>query len=157
MRIDYSVESIFLPFWNHSKWFLEHKETCELLIDYQTLGGEDIKYHVMKAISSLLYANIYVNIRRLISELLGYGVKFISKLQYHCANMTFTDKSRYDSIFQKLSHKGGEWVMNYINSFQFSQALSVSVDFSYFKGNLMKAIQKIHQVTLKITEIHWNW
>ena len=32
--------------------------------------------------------------------------------------MTFADKSRYDSTFQKAKHKGGGSAINYINSFQ---------------------------------------
>ena len=37
-----------------------------------------------------------------------YGVKCIGKLQSHCANMTFADKSRYDRTFQQVTHKGGD-------------------------------------------------
>ena len=40
--------------------------------------------------------NIDVHSRRLISEFPKYGLKCIEKLQSHCANMTFADKSRYD-------------------------------------------------------------
>ena len=41
--------------------------------------------------------------------------------------MNFSDKSRYDKIFQQITHKGGESEMNYIKIFQNAQALSVSV------------------------------
>ena len=41
--------------------------------------------------------------------------------------MNFADKTRYGRTFQKVTHKGGELAMNYINIFQNSQALSVSV------------------------------
>ena len=51
--------------------------------------------------------NIDVHSRIFITELPGYDVKFISKLQSHCANMTFVDKSRYDRLFQKVTQKGG--------------------------------------------------
>ena len=37
--------------------------------------------------------------------------------------MTFADKSRYENIFQQVTHKGGESEMNYINRFQNTQAL----------------------------------
>ena len=57
---------------------------------------------------NILHANIDVRIRRLIAEFLGDGIKCIENLQSHCANMTFSDKSRYDSIFQQVTHKGGE-------------------------------------------------
>ena len=55
--------------------FPQYKETCEVLIDYSTIGGEDIKYHVSKSIKNILHANIYVHSRSLIAELPGDGVK----------------------------------------------------------------------------------
>ena len=33
--------------------------------------------------------------------------KCLEKLQSHCANMTFADKSRYDRTFQQVTHKRG--------------------------------------------------
>ena len=69
----------------------QYKEICELLIDYPTIPGEDIKYCVKKASRNLLHVNIDVHSRRLLAELPGDGVKFISKLQYHCANITFSE------------------------------------------------------------------
>ena len=78
-----------------------------------------------------MHANIDVHSRRLIAEFPGDGIKCIEKLQSHCANMTFSDKSRYDRIFQQVTHKGGEYAMNYIKIFQNAQALSVSVGNSY--------------------------
>ena len=61
--------------------YSQYKETCEVLLDYPTIGGEDIKYYVKKEISNLLHANIDVHSRRLIAEFSGDGVKFILKLQ----------------------------------------------------------------------------
>ena len=58
-------------------------------------------------------------------------MKCISKLQPHCANMTFSEKISYDIIFQKVTHKGGETEMNYIKIFQNTQVLSVSLGNSY--------------------------
>ena len=97
-----------------------------LLVDYPTTGGGDIKEHVNKAIRNLLHANIDVHSIRLISEFPVDGVKCISKLQYHCANMTFADKISYDSPFQQVSHKRGESATNYIKIFQNTQLFSVS-------------------------------
>ena len=57
-------------------------------------------------------ANIDVQRRILIAEFPGYGIKCIEKLQSHCANMTFADKSIYDRIFQQVTHEGREYVMN---------------------------------------------
>ena len=45
--------------------------------------------------------------------------------------MTFDGKSRYDSNFQQVTHKGGGYAMNYIKRFQKSQALSFSVVNTY--------------------------
>ena len=46
--------------------FSQYKETCEVLLYYPTIGGEDIKYYLKKAISNILHANIDVHSRRLI-------------------------------------------------------------------------------------------
>ena len=51
--------------------------------------------------------------------------------------MNFSEKSRFDRIFQKVTHRGGESATNYIKIFQNSQALSVSVRNSYSEGQLM--------------------
>ena len=110
--------------------FSQYKETYEVLLDYPQIGGENIKYSVKKAIRNVLHTNIDVHSRRLIYEFPGDGVKGIVKLQSHCANMTFSEKSRYDRTFQKVTHKEGESAMNYIKIFQNSQSVSVSVRIS---------------------------
>ena len=56
----------------------------------------------------MLLVNVDIHSRKLIDELPVDGVNFISKLQSHCANMTFADKSRYDRLSHKATHKGGE-------------------------------------------------
>ena len=53
----------------------QYKETCEVLLDYSKIVGEDLKYFVKKSIRNLLHANIDVHNRRLIAELPGDGVK----------------------------------------------------------------------------------
>ena len=53
--------------------------------------------------------------------------------------MTFADKSRYDRIFQQVTHKGGESAINYIKIFQNAHALSVSVGNNYSEDQLMHA------------------
>ena len=75
----------------------------------------------------LLHAKIYVHSRRLISEFPRDGIKCIEKLQSHCVNMTFSDKSRYDRTFQQVTHKGGKSEINYIKRFHNAHALPVSV------------------------------
>ena len=91
------------------KIFSQYRETCEVLLDYPKIGGDDvIEDYAKKAIRNLLHANIDVHSRRLIDELPKYGIKCIEKLQSHCANMNFADKSRYDRNFQQVTQKGGE-------------------------------------------------
>ena len=60
--------------------------------------------------------------------------------------MTFADKSRYDRNFQQVTHKGGEYEINYIKSFQNAHALSVSVGNSYSEEQLMHTfLDNFHQ------------
>ena len=61
----------------------------------------------------------------------------LKKLQSHCANITFADKSRLDRTFQQVTHKGGESAINYNKRFQSAQALSVSVGNSYSEDQIM--------------------
>ena len=51
--------------------------------------------------------------------------------------MTFYDKSRYDRIFQQVTHKVVGLAMNYIKRFQNAQTLSVSVGNDYSEDQLM--------------------
>ena len=76
--------------------FSQYTETCEVLLDYPKIGGDDvIEDYAKKAIRNLLNANTDLHIRRLIVEYPKYGIKRIEKLQSHCANMNSADKSRY--------------------------------------------------------------
>ena len=89
--------------------FSQYRGTCEVLIDYPKIGGDYvIEDYAKNAIRKILHANIDVHSRRLIAEFPKYGIKCIEKLQSHCSNMTFADKSRYDRTFQQVTHKGGE-------------------------------------------------
>ena len=93
-----------------------------------------------------MHANIDVHIRRLIPEFPKDGIKCIDKLQSHCENMTFSDKSRSGKTFQQVTHKGGESEINYIKRFQNSHALSVSVGNSYSEDQLMHTfLDNFHQ------------
>ena len=111
--------------------YSQYKETCEVIHYHTTIRGGDIEDYVNKATRNLLHENIYVHSRRLIAKITGDGVKRISKLQSHFADMPFSDKNIYDRIFQQVAHKGGESAMNFIKRFQNAQALSVSVGNSY--------------------------
>ena len=60
--------------------------------------------------------------------------------------MTFADKSRYDRTFQQVTHKGGEFAINYIKRFQNEHALLVSVGNSYSEDQLMHTfMDNFHQ------------
>ena len=107
--------------------FSQYTETCEVIIEYPKIGGDDIEDYAKKSRKNILYANIDVQSRRLIYELPIDGIKCSEKLQSHCANMTFSDKSRYDRTFQQVTQKGGESAMNYIKRFQNAHALSVNM------------------------------
>ena len=87
--------------------FYQYKDTCKVLLYYPKIGGENIKDFVKKAIMNILHANINFHSRRLISEFPGDGLKCISKLQLHCANMTFSEKGRYDRLLQQVNIKEG--------------------------------------------------
>ena len=118
--------------------FSQYTETCEVLLYYPQIGGDDvIEDYEKKATRNLLHANIDVHSRSLIADFPKYGIKCIKKLQSHCANMTFADKSRYDRKFQQITHKGGEYAIKNTKRFQNSHALSVSVVNSYSEDQLM--------------------
>ena len=88
--------------------FSQYKETCEVLLYYPKIGGDDIiEDYSKKAIRNILHANIDEHSRRLIAEFPKDGIKCIEKLQSHFASITFADKSRYDRNFQQFTHKGG--------------------------------------------------
>ena len=60
--------------------------------------------------------------------------------------MKFADESKYDRIFQQVTHKVGESEMNSIKKFQNSQALSYSPENSYSEDQLMKLfLDNFHQ------------
>ena len=87
--------------------FSQYKETCEVLLDYPKIVGENIEDLEKNAIGNILHENIDVHSRILFAEFPGDGIKCIEKLQSHCANMTFSDKIRYDRIFSKSHIKEG--------------------------------------------------
>ena len=82
--------------------FSQHRETCEVLLHYPKIGGDDvIEDFARNAISNLLHANIDAHSRRLIAQFPKYGIKCIEKLQSHCANMTFAEKVDMTGPFNK--------------------------------------------------------
>ena len=127
--------------------FSQYKESCEVLLDYPKIGGDDIiEDYAKKAIRNILHANIDVHSRRLIAEFQKDGIKFTEKFQSHCENMIFADKSIYDRNFQQVTHKGGECTINHIKRFQNAHALSVFVRNSYSEDQLMHTfLDNFHQ------------
>ena len=85
-----------------------------LLMDYTYIGGEDLTNYAKKAIWNLFRAYIDAHSQIAIDEYPRYGVQAISILQYQCANMTFSEKIRYNRLFHNVLHKGGESAINYI-------------------------------------------
>ena len=58
--------------------FSQYRETCEVILDYPKIGGDDvIEYYAKKAIRNLLHAKIDIHSRRLIAEFPKYGIKCI--------------------------------------------------------------------------------
>ena len=126
--------------------FSQFRETCEVLLDHPKIGGYNDKDYAKQAIRNLFHANIDVHSRRLISEFPKDGIKCIEKLQSHCANMTFADKSRYDRTFQQVTHKGGESAINYIKRFHNAHNFSVSLGNSYSEDQIMHTfLDNFHQ------------
>ena len=96
--------------------FSQYRETCEVLLYYPKIGGDDVIDDYEKRLSGTFFMLKLMYIA-LIAEFPKYGIKCIEKLQSHCANMIFADKSRYDRTFQQVTHNGGESAINYIKSF----------------------------------------
>ena len=61
--------------------FSQYTETCEVILDYPKIGGDDIEDYTKKAIINVLHANIDVQIRRLSVQFPIDGMKCIEKLQ----------------------------------------------------------------------------
>ena len=126
--------------------FSQYKETYMVLVDYPDTGGEDIKYRVKKTMRNLIHKNVGVHSKNLIYEFPGDGVKFISKLQYHCENTTFAYKSIYDRLLKQVTHEVVKSEINDIKIFQNAQALSVSVANIYIEDYLMNIfLDNFHQ------------
>ena len=60
--------------------FSQYTETCEVLLDYPRIGGEDIEGFSKKAIRNILHENVYVHRRILIADFPADGIKCIEKL-----------------------------------------------------------------------------
>ena len=106
-------------------------------MDYLYIRGEDLPYYAKQDSWNLLHACIYEHSQILINEYTGYGLQPIKILKSQCANMRFSDQSRYNIMFQKVIDKGGESDINYIKRFQNSKPLEVSAGNGYSEDQLM--------------------
>ena len=87
-----------------------------------------------------MYACIYAHSQRLIDECPGDGVQDISIFQPQCANMIFTEQSRYNRIFQKVVQKGDNPEINYIKIFKNLKALKIPVGKNYTENQLVHTL-----------------
>ena len=72
--------------------------------------------------------------------------------------MTFADKIIYDRTFQQVTHKGGEYSINYIKRFQNAHILSVSVGNSYSEDQLMHTfLDNFHRGGKYSAQIASHW
>ena len=59
--------------------FSQYRETCEVLLDYPKIGGDDVKDYATQAIRKLLHASSDVHSRILIDEFPKDGIKCIER------------------------------------------------------------------------------
>ena len=104
---------------------------------YPSIRGEDFADYAKKFTWNLLNPYLDSHSQRLIDEYPGDGVQAITVLQYQCENMTFSEKIRYNKLFQQVIHKGEESAINYIKIFLHSRALAISVGNMYSDDQLM--------------------
>ena len=100
-------------------------------MDYPSIRGAELPYYAKNYTCNILHAYMYAHSKRLFDERPGDWVQDISRLQPQWKNMTFGDQSRYNIMFQKVFHKGGESAINYIKIFKNDKALEISVGNSY--------------------------
>ena len=86
-------------------------------MEYPYIIGEEFPEYAKKATWKTFHAYIDAHSQRLIDEFPGYGVQSISIFQSKCTNMTFSDQSRCNIMFQQVVHKRGDSAMNYIKIF----------------------------------------
>ena len=86
----------------------QSKDTCMIIMDCLSIRGGYIPYCYKQSIWCILYAFMDAHIQRLIDEYPGGGLQYITILKSQCANINFSDKSRYNRLFWKVVHKVGE-------------------------------------------------
>ena len=76
-----------------------------LLMEYPSIIREYFPDYAKKFAWNRLYAYINAQNQILIDEYTGDGVQAITILKSQCANMNFSDKIRYNRLFQQVIHK----------------------------------------------------
>ena len=76
-------------------------------MDYSSIKGKDLPDYAKRVKWNVWNAYIDAHSQRLIEECPVNIVQPISRLQSQCENMTFSDQSRFNRLFQKVIHKGG--------------------------------------------------
>ena len=73
------------------------------------------------------HGTFYMHIQILLDDYTGEGEQAITRLKYQCANLNFSDQSRYNIVFQHEIKTGVEPEINYAKRFQSFRALTISV------------------------------
>ena len=108
-----------------------------MLIIYPSIRGEDFPDYDNKSTWNLLHTYINSHSQTIIDEYPRNGLQAITIFQYQCDNMNFSNKSRYNRLFQLLMHKGGESEINYIKRLQNTKALEILVENTFFEDQRM--------------------
>ena len=136
----------FLSFINSLKTVLsQFSDTYMFLMDYPSIRGEDLPDYSKKDTWNLLHTYIDAYSQRLIDGCTVDVVQAISTFQPQCANITSTDQSRYDRMFQQVVQKGGESKINYTTRFQNAKALKISMVNSYTEDHIIHTLLEIFQ------------
>ena len=107
-------------------------------MNYPSIIGKYLTDYAKNTTCNILHAYIDAHSQILIDECPGDGVQAISRLQSQCANMKISDQIRYNRLYQKVVHKGGESEINYIEIFQNSTDLKISVGNRYSEYQFMQ-------------------
>ena len=146
MRIHYIAVFISYVSLIPLRFLPQVKQTYILLMYFPYTRGEDFTDYAKMATWNLLHAYIDAHRQRLKDEYPGNVLQPIKILQPQCTGTNFSEKSRYNILFQQVVHKGGDLAINYIKIFQNYQALEFSVENSYSEDQVIHTfLDDFHQ------------
>ena len=88
--------------------FSQYTETCEVLLDYPKIGGDDIiEDFAKKAMGNILHANIDVHSRRLIAEFPRDGINSLRNCNHIVQTLLLLIKLDMTGPFNKSYRKEG--------------------------------------------------